>query len=63
MKAPRTVSLTVNGEALSGEASPRMLFADFLRDVLARPVRMLAVSTGFVEPVQSSSMMWRCGPV
>jgi aerobic-type carbon monoxide dehydrogenase small subunit (CoxS/CutS family) len=34
MKAPRKVSLTVNGEALSGEASPRMLFADFLRDVL-----------------------------
>jgi aerobic carbon-monoxide dehydrogenase small subunit len=36
MKAPRTVSLTVNGEALSGEASPRMLFADFLRDVLGK---------------------------
>lgn len=36
MKAPRKVSLTVNGEALSGEASPRMLFADFLRDVLGK---------------------------
>jgi aerobic-type carbon monoxide dehydrogenase small subunit (CoxS/CutS family) len=36
MKAPRTVSLTVNGEALSGDASPRMLFSDFLRDVLAK---------------------------
>jgi aerobic-type carbon monoxide dehydrogenase small subunit (CoxS/CutS family) len=36
MKAPRTVSLTVNGETLSGEASPRMLFADFLREVLGK---------------------------
>jgi aerobic-type carbon monoxide dehydrogenase small subunit (CoxS/CutS family) len=36
MKAPRTVSLTVNDEPLSGKASPRMLFADFLRDVLGK---------------------------
>jgi len=36
MKAPRSVSLTVNGDALSGDASPRMLFSDFLRDVLGK---------------------------
>ena len=36
MKAPRSVSLTVNGDALSGNASPRMLFSDFLRDVLGK---------------------------
>jgi len=33
---PRTISLTVNGELLNGEAAPRMLLADFLRDVLMK---------------------------
>lgn len=31
---PRTITLTVNGEARSGPAEPRMTLADFLRDVL-----------------------------
>lgn len=30
----RTITLTVNGETHSGEAEPRMLLSDFLRDVL-----------------------------
>jgi aerobic-type carbon monoxide dehydrogenase small subunit (CoxS/CutS family) len=34
MTARRTVALTLNGEARSGEAEPRMLLADFLRDAL-----------------------------
>ena len=36
MIAPRTITLTVNGERLKGEASPRMLLVDFLRDVLGK---------------------------
>tara|TARA_R110002072_G_scaffold51622_3_gene138415 strand:+ start:7664 stop:8185 length:522 start_codon:yes stop_codon:yes gene_type:complete len=32
----RTVTITVNGERLTGEAEPRMLLADFLRDELRR---------------------------
>ena len=36
MIAPRTITLTVNGESLKGEASPRMLLVDFLRDVLGK---------------------------
>ncbi|MGE0747465.1 MAG: (2Fe-2S)-binding protein [Rhodospirillales bacterium] len=34
MTATRTVTVTVNGETLSGEAEPRMLLSDFLRDRL-----------------------------
>jgi carbon-monoxide dehydrogenase small subunit len=34
MTATRTVTLTVNGEPMSGEAEPRMLLSDFLRDRL-----------------------------
>ncbi len=36
MTTSRTISLTINGEVLSGEAAPRMLLADFLRDVLGK---------------------------
>ena len=36
MTAPRPISLTVNGERLKGEALPRMLLVDFLRDVLGK---------------------------
>lgn len=36
MTSPRTISLTVNGELLKGEALPRMLLVDFLRDVLGK---------------------------
>ncbi len=34
MTAPRTVTLTVNGERRSAPAEPRMLLSDFLRDSL-----------------------------
>ncbi len=34
MTEKQTISLTVNGEARTGEAEPRMLLADFLRDGL-----------------------------
>ena len=34
MTAPRTVTLTVNGERRSAAAEPRMLLSDFLRDSL-----------------------------
>ena len=34
MTAPRTVTLTVNGEPRSAAAEPRMLLSDFLRDSL-----------------------------
>jgi len=33
---PRPISITVNGERLKGEALPRMLLVDFLRDVLGK---------------------------
>ena len=34
MTEKRNVTVTVNGEAHSGEAEPRTLLADFLRDEL-----------------------------
>ena len=34
MSARRTVTITVNGETRGGDAEPRMLLADFLRDGL-----------------------------
>ena len=36
MTSPRMISPTLNGEPLKGEALPRMLFVDFLRDVLGK---------------------------
>ncbi len=34
MSEPRTITLTVNGRSYTGEAEPRMLLSDFLRDEL-----------------------------
>ena len=34
MTAPRTVELVVNGESRAGDAEPRMLLSDFLREQL-----------------------------
>ncbi|NKB19944.1 MAG: 2Fe-2S iron-sulfur cluster binding domain-containing protein [Alphaproteobacteria bacterium] len=36
MTASRTISVSINGEVLTGDAAPRMLLADFLRDVLGK---------------------------
>jgi carbon-monoxide dehydrogenase small subunit len=36
MTAIRSITVIVNGECLTGEAEPRMLLADFLRDELRR---------------------------
>jgi aerobic-type carbon monoxide dehydrogenase small subunit (CoxS/CutS family) len=36
MTAKRSITVIVNGECLTGEAEPRMLLADFLRDELRR---------------------------
>ena len=36
MTMSRTITLTINGQVLSGEAAPRTLLADFLRDVLGK---------------------------
>ena len=35
MTDTRKITVTVNGERLTGAAEPRMLLADFLRDCLA----------------------------